>query len=371
VIEVDIVVLGAGPAGAALALTLAPRHRVLLVDRAREPAVRIGESLIPAARRLFRDMRILDALEAEGHPDYLGNLSHWGAGPVQVTDFLRDPDGPGWHLDRVRFERFLRTAAARRGARIMAPARVGQLERTARGWDLSLRAGSRTERVHGRLLVDATGRAATIAKRLGAERENVDRLTAHWLTGDVDAESSDTAGFSIVESEPEGWWYSAPLAGGTRVLAFHTDSDATPIETRQSDRLIDRAMALPGLGRVLDGIGFRPAAELAVTAANSARLSQVAGDGWLAVGDAAFSFDPLASRGLFNALYSGWSGAMAAHDYLTGAEPDFSAYAADLDRAWRLYRRQLATIYGGEPRWRDHRFWRRRIVEPDLVEGAD
>ena len=360
-IEVDIVVLGAGPAGAALALTLAPRHRVLLVDRARDPVPRIGESLIPAARRLFRDMRILDALEADGHTAYLGNISHWDDGPAQVTDFMRDPDGPGWHLDRVRFERFMRAAAVERGAGLIAPARIGSVDRASDGWDLSLVADTETARVRTELLVDATGRAATLAKRLGAERENVDRLTAHWLTGGVECETSATAGFSIVESEPEGWWYSAPLASGVRILAFHADSDATPSEIRDLDHFIDRAMALPGLGPVLEGIGFRVMTEVAITAANSARLSEVSGDRWLAVGDAALGFDPLASRGLFNALYTGWSGAMACHDVLTGDRPDFQTYGEDLERVWALYRRHLEVVCASESRWRDHRFWRRRL----------
>jgi len=72
----DLAVIGAGPTGAALAQTLAPRHRVLLVDRAATPERRIGESLIPAARRLLRDMAILDAHEALVHPAYLGNRSY-------------------------------------------------------------------------------------------------------------------------------------------------------------------------------------------------------------------------------------------------------------------------------------------------------
>ena len=353
-------VLGAGPAGAALALTLAPRHRVLLVDRARAPAVRIGESLIPAARRLFRDMRILDALDADGHPAYLGNLSHWGEGPAQVTDFLRDPDGPGWHLDRGGFERFMRAAAIRRGARLIAPARLGHLDRSSRGWELSVVAGKTVEPVQARLLVDATGRAATLAKRLGAKRRNADRLAAYWLTGAVDRETSGTAGFSTVESEPDGWWYSAPLANAGRVLAFHTDSDTVPAGARQTKPLMERALGLPGLGPVLRRIGFHATTDVTVTAANSARLSPAAGVGWLAVGDAAISFDPLASRGLFNALYTGWTGAMSCHEVLTAEYPDFTGYLDDLERVWTLYRRHLGVVYDADPRWRDREFWRRR-----------
>jgi hypothetical protein len=83
--------------------------------------------------------------------------------------------------------------------------------------------------------------------------------------------------------------------------------------------LVNRALALPGIGPMLRETGFSPETALSVTAANSARLAETAGDGWIAIGDAALSFDPIASRGLFNALYTAWSGAMACHDVLTGA----------------------------------------------------
>ncbi|MBL6598594.1 MAG: tryptophan 7-halogenase [Alphaproteobacteria bacterium] len=362
----DLAVIGAGPTGAALAQTLAPRHRVLLVDRAATPERRIGESLIPAARRLLRDMAILDAHEALVHPAYLGNRSYWGDGPAQTTDFLRDPDRPGWHLDRARFEAFLRSAAIQRGATVMAPARLTGLTRIADKWELELTSNDGESLARASLIVDATGRAASIGKRLGADRQNTDRLAAHWITGSTtggpERAEAGMPGFSVVESEPAGWWYTAPLAEGGRVLAFHTEPDINPLAPREADALVNRALALPGIGPMLRETGFSPETALSVTAANSARLAETAGDGWIAIGDAALSFDPIASRGLFNALYTAWSGAMACHDVLTGARDGFADYTNDLENVWALYQRHLAVVYGSEPRWRDQPFWARRAV---------
>jgi 2-polyprenyl-6-methoxyphenol hydroxylase-like FAD-dependent oxidoreductase len=58
--QVDVLVIGAGPAGATAALNLAPYRSVSLVN-ARAPSPRVGESLVPAARRLLRDMGLFDA----------------------------------------------------------------------------------------------------------------------------------------------------------------------------------------------------------------------------------------------------------------------------------------------------------------------
>lgn len=355
-----IAVIGAGPAGAAFAQTLAPRHRVLLVDRSATPARRIGESLIPAARRLLRDMAILDAHEAQGHPAYLGNVSHWGGDPAQTRDFLRDPDGPGWHLDRAGFEAFLRSAAVRRGATVMAPARLTGLKRVDKAWELTLTSNGAESRARAALVVDASGRAATLAKRLGVGRENTDRLSAHWLSGRMASPETAMPGFSMIESEPDGWWYTAPLASGARILAFHSEPDIAPPEIREPDRFMKHALDLPAIGAMLRATGFVPDDTVTVTAANSGRLARVVGPGWIAVGDAALSFDPIASRGLFNALYTAWSGAMACHDLLTGERDGFADYGDDLGNVWALYQRHLAVVYGAEPRWREQPFWARR-----------
>lgn len=361
----DILIVGAGPAGASLALMLAPRYRVLLVDRRAEPAQRIGESLIPAARRLFRDMRVLDAFETQGHAPYLGNRSFWGIESAYEVDFLRDPDGPGWHLDRTGFERFLRAAAQRRGADILAPARLTAVTRSGSRWSVTLatEAGSRT--VAPRIVVDATGRTATVAKRLGARRRNADRLVAGWLYGTTECECGSTAGFSVIESEADGWWYSAPLpqvAGrGARVVAFHTDSDLlTAGFARDSAVLEVRLRTLPGLSPLLSRIGFKATGQSGYGAANSAVLEPVARDGWLAVGDAALSLDPLSSRGMFNALYTAMTASMACHEALMGNADAFAAYAADIARVQMSYKRHLDISYRAETRWSESPFWLRR-----------
>ncbi|MCY1030783.1 hypothetical protein OV207_04890 [Corallococcus sp. BB11-1] len=86
------------------------------------------------------------------------------------------------------------------------------------------------------------------------------------------------------------------------------------------------------------------------------------GDGWLAAGDAALSFDPLSSQGLFNALFTGLAAAEATDRALSGdpsATSDYAGTLADIDAA---YRRNLAAWYALERRWPEQEFWRRRAL---------
>ena len=83
-------------------------------------------------------------------------------------------------------------------------------------------------------------------------------------------------------------------------------------------------------------------------------------DGWLAVGDAALSFDPLSSQGLFNALFTGLAAAEAADSFLSGNSDSFAQYHQTTQAIFHAYRTKLAATYNAEKRWPAAPFWRRR-----------
>lgn len=357
--RVDVLIVGAGPAGAAAALNLAPLRSVAVVERSASPSPRIGESLPGAARRLFRDMGLLDSFLAEGHAPCYANRSVWGAPEPQELDSLRDPDGPGWHLDRARFERWLRDAAVDRGAEILAPAKVAQLERVSDGWRIDVEHDSGVTTIHASLIIDAAGRSAPIARKLGAHVDATDRLVCGWVYGRD--EGSGGRGITFVQATEDGWWYTAPMPDRRRVLAFHTDADLPAAAVaRDRDALLAATASVADLAELLHASGFVADDTVGFTVAHSATLDPCAGDGFLAAGDAALAFDPLSSQGLLNALFTGLAAAETADSHLRGDLDAMPRYRDTIAGIADAYRRHLAQWYSLERRWADSPFWKRR-----------
>ena len=156
VITADAVVVGAGPAGAAFALNLAPFQRVLLLEKRAAPALRPGESLPAAARRLLHDMGLWDAFLNQGHRPCHLIRSIWGNNEALEQDAMRDLDGHGWYLDRARFEGWLQRVAQERGAALLTESRLLALRwMPDSGWRLDVQRQGKSFRVHARRLVAA------------------------------------------------------------------------------------------------------------------------------------------------------------------------------------------------------------------------
>ncbi len=327
-------------------------------DRAAE--FRVGEGLPPPARKLLAGMGLWEKTLADGHRISYGNLSAWGEAELRANHFVSQLDGHGLQLDRTRFDRMLRGTAAEVGVEVCAETRVHLEDDAAMagGWrEVWLGSG---DRVRCRWLIDATGRSATLARKLGATRLRTDALVAVHARLAPGEPGADEEGSTLVEAVADGWWYTVLLPSMERLVVFLGDGDLLDRRTllsaegfltrlRQTRHVAARAALHPAGATVPHGAN-----------AGSSRLDRMAGEGWLAVGDAALAFDPLSSKGISNALYTGQCAARSilateAGDAQAGAR--FQQHLADIFAA---YQTQLRAHYALERRWPGSPFWQRR-----------
>ena len=356
--RVDVAIAGAGPAGSACAISLrthAPSLSVALIEGSRFDASRQGETLSPAARPILDHLGVFPAFRAAGHPEVYGTSAAWGKAAPQDNDFLFHARGPGWHLDRTRFDAMLAGQAVAGGATLSLGAALCNARRIDGEWQLEL-ADGRT--VAARFLVDATGGGAVATRSCGARAVAFDHLVSFGRFID-DVPSADPR--TIVEAFVDGWWYTAALPGHRRFVACMTDGTvARRLRLRDATCWTQLLGEMPLVGRVVRAA--KMSGPIVARACGSQRLDVVAGADWISVGDAASRFDPLSSQGITKALRSGVFASYAIGDRLTrGDSQGIRRYGRFIRAEFDAYLRTRAQMYRDEQRWPQSEFWRSRF----------
>lgn len=348
-------ILGGGPAGCATALSLrelCPSLDILLLEASAYDKTRIGEVLPAIARPLLEHLGIREAFEAQGFRSVHSQAAAWGQSQLIENHFIYSARGAGWHLERTHFDRFVFDQAAEQGIEVHLNTRAIAINQTESLWSLQLSNGISLQT---RFLVDATGRRATLGRKMGKIVVH-DYLTA--FVGFFSLGDHPIPG-TLIEAFSNGWWYTA-LTDDRRVVVCLTDSD------------IARELGLHHPQRWLELFGqtewIRSSAEdgifqgkVIVRPANSTCLDQVCDRCWLAVGDAASAYDPLSSQGIVKAMRSGIFAGYAISDLFGKEDPSGLAKYANLVRKqFADYQQMHRQFSDQERRWPCSLFWRRR-----------
>ena len=362
------VIIGGGPAGAAAARVLAKANvDVLLVDAEPAQAFRVGESLVPAARNILTELGVWERFQADGHLPCYGNMSAWGSPHLTDADFIRSPYGHGWHLDRQRFDTLLRQQAAEAGASVWTSSKLLMVEWKSGTWQLLVKRRGVLQQVTCSWLLDCTGRSRRVVRDLGIEADDEDTLLAFYARFRPDpAAEEDQDSRTVVESASHGWFHTALLPSSERIVTLFTDAGSPWIAAaKTSAGFTALVQATTHIAQKLEAYGYAIGEQPQARDARSSRLDRFHGEGWLAAGDSAMSFDPLSSQGILSALYSGIKAGHAVAGHLGG---DGAALARYDDLLMRVYDSFLANrheYYSYERRWTDNAFWQARLnIQP-------
>jgi flavin-dependent dehydrogenase len=401
--EVEVLVLGGGPGGSTTAAHLAQRGRkALVLEQTRFPRFHIGESLLPSSAAVLKSLgleeemdrrfvrkysaRFLDDEDMEGSDTAMARYAFADAFP---------PSTPyAWQVTRAEFDDLLLRRAEALGAEVREGYRVHKAifeGTTAIGAEVTSPTGER-HRIGARFVVDATGRDALLARGPRGEEPARRRLPGldktaiftqiqggHRNEG-IDAgqiELTILAGRNDDGSTP-GWAWFIPFDSGRSSIGFVLSSEALrarvndaralfgdklgPAPREYGDRSAETSVRLeavfdaeiarsPWMRRL---IGEAPRVEPVRAAADySFRVGALAGDGWLAVGDAAGFLDPLFSTGAHMAIGGGVRAAQAIDEALAAGDVSaarFMAYAKMMRTAGDLFLGAVQSFYRGDLR---------------------
>jgi flavin-dependent dehydrogenase len=353
----DVVVIGAGPAGCAAAIGLARAGaRVVLYHRKAILGCRPGEIIEPTFRIALAELGLDEAFAAVNSLTLAGNVSLWDSETPVEADGMTNPYGLGVLIDRACFEEWLMSAARQSGVTVLQVDRRLDAETIDDRWRLAGDGNAAPGVVTTPLVIQATGRGkGLIGPR---KRELADRLVALLMYGDAPPGPRDQR--LLIEAGEHGWWYAAPLPDNRAVISFMTDADLLP---PTPERRTDHFHAQLHTTRLIAPFAAYMQATSPIIGfpANSGIRQVIHGKGWVSIGDAAATYDPLSGRGVPVALAKG-----AAIARLVSNEGNASraleAYADAERAAFADFRMSQRNTYRRAATRFNSAFWQRRCA---------
>ena len=354
-VQPDVVVIGGGPSGATTATLVAKAgHSVLLLEREHFPRYHIGESLIPETFWVLERLGMLEKLRGSRFVNKhsvqfvseQGRLSE----PFYFADHKPHESSRTWQVLRQDFDMMMLDNAREHGVAVQEGVRVLEVLFEA-GRAMGVRAvdeAGEVREIRCRVVVDAAGQSCLIQDRLGLrEWDPVLKKAAiwtYWQGAQRDRGRDEGATMVMQTQGKQGWFWYIPLHDdvvSVGVVApydyLFRGRDSKDLEKIYFEEVAKCPGVQPRIAAAQVAGPFRAAKEY------SYRSRQVAGDGWVLVGDAFGFLDPLYSSGVLLALKSGACAADAIAEGL--ARGDTSAaqlgkwgpgFIAGMDRMRRL-----------------------------------
>jgi flavin-dependent dehydrogenase len=327
----DVIVIGGGPAGSTTSTLIAQRgHSVGLFERERFPRFHIGESLIPETYWVLKRLDMLPKMQASHFVkkysvQFVSSTGKESA-PFYFWDNKPHECSQTWQVERGEFDQMMLENAREHG--VDAHEGVHVLEvlfdgDRASGVRIKEPDGTRRD-IHAKVVVDASGQAALLQNRfklrLWDPVLNKGAIWTYWQGAYRDTGKDEGATMVLQTADRKGWFWYIPLHDDIVSVGVVAPFDYLFKNRTGSheETYHEEVEACPAVKKRIDGAARRTG--YFVTRDYSYRSKQVAGDGWVLVGDAFGFLDPLYSSGVLLALKSGELAADAICDGLESGD---------------------------------------------------
>ncbi|MFT7522125.1 MAG: flavin-dependent dehydrogenase/AcrR family transcriptional regulator, partial [Kiritimatiellia bacterium] len=405
---VDVLIVGAGPIGCVLAGFLKRRRpgcKILVVDKSLEPSHKIGESTLSGFCKALRTIGVPhSAMQHLFHTKNGLGFIHLTEGVQTVQsapEYILETFDETFQVERRPLELLLHQHLESMGIEVLlgAEARLADASLERNNCVVDIIIGGATQRVGARQVVDASGPASVLAKRMGLWTSDGApfQTSASWGYWRGLTPLGELPGWSCRSQFPrqeytqhlcfrEGWMWVIPLVSWQQAPTRNLDRlirqvrqpsephDRATLSARfgcpnqpltsiglvlreDRDQQLDPRDALETYRRRYPAIdAFLRQGELVsdpygLGAPHSQRrrmrghARQVSGDGWLLAGNAAFFVDPLISPGLTAGTACAWQAAKALDHALSSDDASMDHYERFVHELHAAHERDNQLVY--------------------------
>ncbi|WP_154222493.1 NAD(P)/FAD-dependent oxidoreductase [Marinicella rhabdoformis] len=369
---IEVFIIGGGPAGSATALSLVQKLKTSADIQVRVTQIcglyperqAIGETIPPAATEYMRKLGVSEVINCEDHLLCPGSQSVWGSVVPGFNDFFFTPIGKGYHLNRTVFNSGLVSAVKNCGVSVMENTRLLNVQASEYGFTLTIETDGKVIKKQADFVVDATGIQAKVARSLGVARNQYEAVVSVCHIYDL-IEQPKKPAHTLVCAVADGWWYGTQLPNKKVLISFCTDKQS--LKHNKSNNPDNWFQLLLDSGWFYQSCCDQFGTELSqpqaldIRVSPSAILSCVAGENWMAVGDAASSYDSMTSAGITKALEQGQEAGQAIYEaVIKHNRLALKSYQQGVFAAFNQYLKLHQELYCSEQRFPESAFWKNR-----------
>jgi flavin-dependent dehydrogenase len=353
----DVIVIGGGPAGAAVATRLAQGgRRILLLEKEQFPRFHIGESLLPCSMPLIEQLGAMPRLKAAGFlPKYAAEFVT-ADGSLKRRYAFREGIIPGapsaYEVDRSEFDELLLDNAVERGVEVRQGAQVIRFDLDKDdGVEVVARSEGGESAYQARMLIDASGQSSLLAGRLGLREMDQDlknfAVFSHF-EGASRYTGEEEGDISVVLVQG-GWWWVIPLRNNRTSVGLVGPSrnlaGQKPDEAYFEARIAETPFLRERLASATRTAPVRSVSDYSYVS------RKLAGDRFVLVGDAAAFIDPVFSTGVYLGMVGAFRAAVAVEAALAAGKfgrSRFLSYEREAQKSVANYRRFVKGFYTPE-----------------------
>ncbi|MEM9837356.1 MAG: NAD(P)/FAD-dependent oxidoreductase [Bacteroidota bacterium] len=315
--ETDIVIMGAGPAGAATALRLSYLGvPCTLIDKSDFPRDKIcGDALSGKITTLFNrlDPAILDRFRANFDPADVWGIRFYPPNKREIqlpfkVGYERVPDAaPGYLSRRLDFDMFMIDEVRRRdNINLLLNTEIGHFERSERGYRVTSKDGQVD--LDCRLLIDGTGAHSRFSRlEAGFKKDLAHHAGAvrQYYQGVTGFHEDNYIELHFLKEYNPGYFWMFPLPNGLANIGLGMRTDFIQKRKVNLRKELEKIVASPAFrDRFKDAKPLEKPIGYGLPLGSKKR--PISGDHYLLIGDAGHLIDPLTGEGIGNGVYSGF-----------------------------------------------------------------